>query len=75
MQGQGITYYPLTVLINGVQTGVAIRYGDGLGIMDNGGTTIIYTKARNVMISLRAVDATTPYVLTGCFEIEATPIT
>lgn len=75
MQGQGITYYPLTVLINGVQAGIVAKYGYGLGIMDNGGTTIIYTKARNVMISLRAVDATTPYVLSECFEIEVTPIT
>ena len=75
MQGQGITYYPLTLLINGVQAGIVAKYGDGLGIMDNGGTTIIYTKARNVMISLRAVDATTPYVLSECFEIEVTPIT
>ena len=74
MQGQGITYYPLTLLINGVQAGIVAKYGDGLGIMDNGGTTIIYTKARNVMISLRAVDATTPYVLSECFEIEVTPI-
>lgn len=75
MQGQSITYYPLTLLINGVQAGIVAKYGDGLGIMDNGGTTIIYTKARNVMISLRAVDATTPYVLSECFEIEVTPIT
>ena len=75
MQGQGVTYYPLTVLINGVQTGLAIRYGTGLGIMDNSGSTIIYTKSRSVIITIRAVDATTPYVLTECFEIEATPIT
>lgn len=75
MQGQGITYYPLTVLINNVQAGFAIRHGAGLGIMDNGGNTIIYTKARSVIISLRAVNATTPYVLTGCYEIETTPIT
>ena len=75
MQGQGITYYPLTLLINGVQAGIVAKYGDGLGIMDNGGTTIIYTKSRSVMISLRAVDATTPYVLSECFEIEVTPIT